>query len=268
MNFNNKNEAEKFKKKLKSEQSRLIKAGAKWQDLTLINHLLNRTNMYLEEQKNMADKKKKTSNQKKTTSKSTAKKTFSQKITRAEDIKNPKLSKENKIPKGATHTIISDKGNIIMTSQNFDIIGKKKPVKKTTKATVSKAKKTTPKKANVTKPKAAPKKVVKTSRKSEKRAIKFDEKYENGTDGFEKIIVIGKTKQPKQIRRSKKELKRVASVGGYTAWDGRTGKTFATQKEASDYAADHLKRTGEIISVTRTQRTITHTFKAENRADK
>ena len=215
----------------------------------------------------MADKKKKTTTGKKTTNKKTSAKPTVKKITRAEDIKNPKLPKENKIPKGATHTIISGKGNIIMTSQSFDIISKKKPVKKTTKATVSKAKKTTPKKTNVTK-KTAPKKAVKTSRKSEKRAIKFDEKYENGTDGFEKIIVIGKTKQPKQIRRSKKELKRVASVGGYTAWDGRTGKTFATQKEASDYAADHLKRTGEIISVTRTQRTITHTFKAEDRADK
>ncbi len=86
----------------------------------------------------MADKKKKTTTGKKTTNKKTSAKPTVKKITRAEDIKNPKLPKENKIPKGATHTIISGKGNIIMTSQSFDIISKKKPVKKTTKATVSK----------------------------------------------------------------------------------------------------------------------------------
>ena len=98
------------------------------------------------------------------------------------------------------------------------------------------------------------------------KAIKHDERYELGADEG-KILVIG-AKGKKSARRGKRQLKRVASLGGFTAWDGRTGKTFATEREANAYALDVLLRTGEIIPVTHTQRTVSHTFRAENQTEK
>lgn len=101
------------------------------------------------------------------------------------------------------------------------------------------------------------------------KTLKPDRNFENGTDGESKIIIInGKKKADnKQTRRGRKRLKRVANIGGYTAWDGRTGKTFATEKEARDYAVDVFIRTGEIIPVTKTQRQVSHTFKAESKTE-
>ncbi len=161
-----------------------------------------------------------------------------------------------------------------MTSNYIDISGKKKKTaaKKTTaKATSKSAVKAT----KSAKPKTAPKQVKKTVKKSEAakatkkvKVLKPDRNYENSTDGDEKIIVLNGKKARKQTRSGRKQLKRVANNGGYTAWDGRTGKTFASEKEARDYAADVLLRTGELIPVTRTQRTVTHTFKAESKTGK
>lgn len=129
---------------------------------------------------------------------------------------------------------------------------KKSEAKKTGKQ--PKAKATTPNKTP--KPKAAEK-------APKLKAIKHDDKFEQSV-GLDKPIIIKKTAKPKLAAR--KELRRVAKSGGFTAWDGRTGKTFETEKEAKDYAADLMKQTGEIITVSRTDRQVTHTYKAEQRS--
>lgn len=152
----------------------------------------------------------------------------------------------------------------------------KKPAKqakaKTNPAAKSAAKKLTAK--------AAPKRTIKavkavqtnaTAKNSKAAKLKIkplkpDMNFENSTGEDNKIIVLKGQKQQKRAK-SEKKLKRVASLGGYTAWDGRTGKTFATKKEALDFAIDVLKRTGEIIPVTKTQRQVSHTFKAENKTE-
>lgn len=95
------------------------------------------------------------------------------------------------------------------------------------------------------------------------KAIKHDDNFEQSV-GLDKPIIIKKAAKPKLAAR--KELRRVAKSGGFTAWDGRTGKTFGTEKEAKDYAADLMKQTGEIIPVSRTDRQVTHTYKAEQRS--
>ncbi len=158
---------------------------------------------------------------------------------------------------------------------------KKQTAKQTTKR-ASSAKKPAAKKAAKPKAKpvakstakkpAAPKKPAVMKPKAIKAAkgkpLMHDVNYENSTDDFDKIIILRKGKRTQKPQRQKKELRRITSVGGYTAWDGRTGKTFATEKEARDYAIDFFKRTGEIIPVTHTNRTVSHTFKAESKTDK
>ncbi len=221
----------------------------------------------------MADKKKKqTSKGKKQTSKES-------KFKYVEDMKNPKLPKENKIPKGVDRTLISKEGNIIMTVTNTGFTDKKRKTtskksadkKPTAKATPKSAVKST-KSAN---PKTAPKQTKKSTKKAETakttkrvKALMPDWKYENETGADEKIIVINGKKSQNKPKSGRRKLKRVANIGGYTAWDGRTGKTFATEKEAREYAVDFFARTGEIIAITHTQRTVSHTFKAENKTDK
>lgn len=131
-----------------------------------------------------------------------------------------------------------------------------------TKATVNSTKRLTkPKKTaeTVEKPKA-PKK----SADKQLKAIKHDENYELGKGGAEKPIIVKKNKaQPAAPKRGKKELRRVARSGGYTVWDGRTGKTFATPKEAKDYALSEFIKTGELYDISKTDRQVSHTFKAE-----
>lgn len=144
---------------------------------------------------------------------------------------------------------------------------KKKPTKNlSAKKTVKPAaKKTASKPKGSTKPKTpAVKRAPKV--KSEKKpavlkTLKHNEKYELGTD--ESLPIIIKRSGAQKPKRAKKELRRVARTGGYTVWDARAGKTFATQKEASDYAADVFKRTGEVVAVTKTERQVSHTFKSE-----
>lgn len=152
----------------------------------------------------------------------------------------------------------------------------KKAAPKAVKAT-SAAKKTTSKKTVAKKPakaKATPKKRTSPTTKQPApkakapkrvKALKPDIAYENSTDDDKILIIGGKKNKPK--KRQPKVLRRAGQVGGYTAWDGKTGKTFATEKEAVGYASDVCARTGEIIAVTRTDRKVTHTFKAENKSD-
>lgn len=77
-------------------------------------------------------------------------------------------------------------------------------------------------------------------------------------DNLKPIVIKPKAKK----RASRRELKRVAKVGGYTVFDGaRAGKTFATQEEATAYVAEQLIRTGELYDMAPTDRHVTHTFK-------
>lgn len=46
----------------------------------------------------------------------------------------------------------------------------------------------------------------------------------------------------------------------YTVWDGKRGKTFATAGEASGYAEEYRKKTGEILTITQTKRKATHEY--------
>lgn len=100
--------------------------------------------------------------------------------------------------------------------------------------------------------------------KVKKPVLKHSEAFENGTGGDKPIIIKGKGAAPKK-RSSRRELRRVAKVGGFTVFDGpRTGKTFATEKEAVAYAVDVLIRTGEVVEVQKTDRQVSHTFTAPN----
>ena len=204
----------------------------------------------------MAGKKKKKAEPKKNKQQTRAK------IKRVEEIKNPKLPKESKIPKGVTRTVISDKGNIIMAITESDISGKKQTKRAASKKSPAPKKTTVPKSAAATKNPTVRKKTT----PPRVQAIKHDSKFENGSD--ENIILVNKKSKTAQSKRGRRQLKRIANIGGYTAWDGRTGKTFASEKEAKAYALDYFKRTGEIIPVTHTQRTISHTFKTENETEK
>lgn len=61
----------------------------------------------------------------------------------------------------------------------------------------------------------------------------------------------------------------MAKIGGYTVFDGpRAGKTFETPKEAAEYAADVLKKTGILYKIEKTDRQVSHTYKAENHSQK
>ena len=46
----------------------------------------------------------------------------------------------------------------------------------------------------------------------------------------------------------------------YTVWDSKTGKTFATSDEAIAYANERLRKTGEILAITQTNRKATHKY--------
>lgn len=104
-----------------------------------------------------------------------------------------------------------------------------------------------------------------TSKKSDKQLMHSD-KDEMKADGKKPIIVNG---QNAKAKPAPKVLRRAGKKGGYTAWDEvkRKGKTFATEKEAKDYAAEVKRKTGKIVPVSPTDRQVTHTFKAEE-ADK
>lgn len=99
------------------------------------------------------------------------------------------------------------------------------------------------------------------------KLLKHSDKDEMTISGEKPIVINGANAKQKPIP---KVLRKVAKLGGYTAWDDikRSGKTFATEKEAKDYAADVLKKTGKIVPVSPTDRQVTHTFKAEEKNKK
>lgn len=185
----------------------------------------------------------------------------------------PKIKKKDangekqRIPKGYKATV-SKSGTIIMVSRTTDL--NDKPVKEEPSKPSSAKKKPATKKApkkSASKKAAETVKKLKAPKKSadkQLKAIKHDENYELGKGGAEKPIIVKKNKaQPAAPKRGKKELRRVARSGGYTVWDGRTGKTFATPKEAKDYAMSEFIKTGELYDISKTDRQVSHTFKAE-----
>ncbi len=110
----------------------------------------------------------------------------------------------------------------------------------------------------------APKQATKP-KKTQKPQIKHSDKYERGTDEGKPIII----KKIEPRRTNRKELRKVAKIGGYTVFDGpRAGKTFETPKEAAEYAADVLKKTGILYKIEKTDRQVSHTYKAENHSQK
>lgn len=145
------------------------------------------------------------------------------------------------------------------------MFGKKKNQKKQRTSSKSAAPIRSNKQSSKVTPGADKKAPGKKSGEVKKPALKHSEAFENGTGGDKPIIIKGKGAAPKYKRSSRRELQRVARVGGYTVFDGpRTGKTFATPQEAKAYAVDVLVRTGEIVDVQKTDRQVTHTFKAPN----
>ncbi len=165
------------------------------------------------------------------------------------------------IPKGYKATV-SNEGTIIMVSKTTGLSGKKSGAKtpKTAAkpAADSKSKMQQRKSSSITPKQAAKQKV---SRKPEPERIKHSDKYERGTDEGKPIII----KKISSKRSNRKELRKVAKNGGYTVFDGpRAGKTFETPKEAAEYAADLLKETGVLYKIEKTDRQISHSYKAEN----
>lgn len=166
------------------------------------------------------------------------------------------------IPKGYKATVTKD-GTIIAVSKTTDLSGNKSKTKAPKKSGKSAAD-TKPKTRKITPSAQAPKQATKPE-KTQKPQIKHSDKYERGTDEGKPIII--KKIEPK--RPNRKELRKVAKIGGYTVFDGpRAGKTFETPKEAAEYAADILKKTGILYKIEKTDRQVSHTYKAENHSKK
>ena len=99
------------------------------------------------------------------------------------------------------------------------------------------------------------------------KLLMHSDKDEMKADSKKPLVINVGNAKPKPVP---KVLRRVAKSGGYTAWDDvkRSGKTFATEQEAKDYAADVLKKTGKIVPISPTDRQVTHTFKPEEEKKK
>lgn len=111
------------------------------------------------------------------------------------------------------------------------------------------------------------KKPASTKKSAADKLLVHNDKDEMKVDSKKPIVINGANAKPKPVP---KVLRRVAKSGGYTAWDDikRNGKTFATEQEAKDYAADILKKTGKIVPISPTDRQVTHTFKPEEEKKK
>jgi len=144
--------------------------------------------------------------------------------------------------------------------RNAELLGYEVELKKLTLSAAPKETPSAKKPAEVKKP-SAPKKTVGGKNGTDK-LLMHNDKDEMKVTGEKPIVINAANAKPK---RAPKVLRRVARSGGYTAWDviKRSGKTFATEQEAKDYAADVLKKTGKIVPVTPTDRQVTHTFKSE-----
>ena len=69
------------------------------------------------------------------------------------------------------------------------------------------------------------------------------------------------TKSDKTVEQKQHATpKKPTDAPTYTVWDSKRGKTFATVGEASAYAEEHRKKTGEILTVTQTKRKATHEY--------
>lgn len=55
-------------------------------------------------------------------------------------------------------------------------------------------------------------------------------------------------------------MKGLSRIRTYTVWDSKTGKTFATLKEAKGYEASYRKQTGIFLSITEGYKKATHSF--------
>lgn len=138
-----------------------------------------------------------------------------------------------------------------------------------TKAPAEPKKTVTPKKPSEQKPAANPAKAKTTPKKPAKVKLPFKKLTEKEHDNFENGVT-GAAPLPLGLKpKTAKELRHVVK-GGFTVWDGlqRTGKTFETKKEADDYAEDFFKKTGIKVSVTSTNRNVTHTFREEQQRKK
>ena len=81
------------------------------------------------------------------------------------------------------------------------------------------------------------------SREAAVKAIKAEDEYRMR----ERRIQLAMPKKP-------------TTSSTYTVWDSKRGKTFATDGEASAYAEEHRKKTGEILTITQTKRKATHEY--------
>ena len=55
-------------------------------------------------------------------------------------------------------------------------------------------------------------------------------------------------------------MKGLTKIKTYTVWDSKTGKTFATLKEAKGYEQSYRKQTGTFLSITEGSKKVTHSF--------
>lgn len=148
-----------------------------------------------------------------------------------------------------------------------------KPAAKTTTAQPKKVaqkpavKRSEPKPAALKKEPTGVKKPASVKKSAADKLLVHNDKDEMKVDSKKPIVINGANVKPKPVP---KVLRRVAKSGGYTAWDDikRNGKTFATEQEAKDYAADVLKKTGKIVPISPTDRQVTHTFKPEEEKKK
>ncbi len=184
--------------------------------------------------------------------------------------KRIKEGEEKKIPKGYKAKI-SDMGAVIMLSGTSDISEKnkkkEKPAKKI-KSSAPIAPKTAKQKPASKRTEPKPDETGKPVEKRKKRVVnqlKHSDREEMQESQITPVILnLGKAKPLPKV------LRRVAKTGGYTAWDDvkRSGKTFATEQEAKDYAADMYKKTGKVVLVSPTDRQVTHSFKPEEKTNK
>ena len=74
--------------------------------------------------------------------------------------------------------------------------------------------------------------------------------------------VVKQCRDSKIFRRERPEAakKKPTTSPTYTVWDSKRGKTFATVGEASAYAEEHRRKTGEILTITQTKRKATHEY--------
>ena len=166
-------------------------------------------------------------------------------------------------PNGKLYAFENDRGVQYFDSEDLKHFTEKATVARAPKKTVTPKKPSEQKPAaNPAKAKTPPKKPAAAKLPFKKLTGKEHDNFENGVTGAAPLPLGLKPKTVKELRHVVK--------GGFTVWDGlqRTGKTFETKKEADDYAEDFFKKTGIKVSVTSTNRNVTHTFREEQQRKK